>query len=40
MATAAAMTMGFIDLFKIADVDSGVIRWVNEDLVTHVTPDC
>ena len=25
-------------LFQIADVDSGVIRWVNADLVTHVVP--
>ena len=25
-------------LFQIADVDSGVIRWVNADLVTHVLP--
>ncbi|WP_255359911.1 DUF3104 domain-containing protein [Synechococcus sp. MIT S9508] len=28
------------NLSQIADVDSGVIRWVNADLVTHVTPDC
>ena len=28
------------NLFHIADVDSGVIRWVNADLVTHVIPDC
>ena len=26
------------DLFQIADVDSGVIRWVNADLVTHILP--
>ena len=25
-------------LFQIADVDSGVIRWVNADLVTHLVP--
>jgi len=25
-------------MFQIADVDSGVIRWVNGDLVTHVLP--
>ncbi|KZR87331.1 hypothetical protein MITS9509_01181 [Synechococcus sp. MIT S9509] len=24
------------NLFQIADVDSGVIRWVNADLVTHI----
>ena len=23
------------NLFQISDVDSGVIRWVNADLVTH-----
>ena len=28
------------NLFQIADVDSGVILWVNADLVTHVIPDC
>jgi len=27
-------------LFQIADVDSGVIRWVNADLVTHAIPTC
>ena len=27
------------NLFQIADVDSGAIRWVNADLVTHVIPD-
>ena len=26
-------------LFQVADVDSGVIRWVNADLVTHILPD-
>ncbi|WP_413440448.1 DUF3104 domain-containing protein [Synechococcus sp. MIT S1220] len=25
-------------LFQIADVDSGVIRWVNADLVSHILP--
>ena len=25
-------------LFQIADVDSGVIRWVNADLVSHIVP--
>ena len=28
------------NLFQIADVDSGVIRWVNADLVTHVIAAC
>ena len=28
------------NLFQIADVDSGAIRWVNADLVSHVIPDC
>ena len=27
------------NLFQIADVDSGEIRWVNADLVTHILPD-
>ena len=26
------------NFFQIADVDSGVIRWVNADLVTYVLP--
>ena len=26
------------NLFQIADVDTGVIRWVNADLVTHILP--
>ncbi len=26
------------NLFQIADVDSGVIRWVNADLVTQILP--
>tara|TARA_Y100000739_G_scaffold159426_1_gene137778 strand:- start:896 stop:1180 length:285 start_codon:yes stop_codon:yes gene_type:complete len=25
-------------LFQVADVDSGVIGWVNADLVTHILP--
>ena len=25
-------------LFQVADVDSGVVRWVNADLVTHIVP--
>ena len=25
-------------LFQVADVDTGVITWVNADLVTHVVP--
>ena len=25
-------------LFQVADVDTGVIRWVNADLVTHIVP--
>ena len=27
-------------LFQIANVDSGEIRWVNADLVTHVVSRC
>ena len=27
-------------LFKVADVDTGVINWVNADLVTHIAPRC
>ena len=26
------------NLFQIADVDSGLIRWGNADLVTHILP--
>ena len=26
------------NFFHIADVDSGVIRWVNADLVTYLLP--
>ena len=25
-------------LFQVADVDSGVVRWVNADLVSHIVP--
>ena len=25
-------------LFQVADVDSGVVTWVNADLVTHIVP--
>ena len=25
-------------LFQVADVDSGAVRWVNADLVTHIVP--
>ena len=25
-------------LFQMADVDTGVINWVNADLVTHICP--
>ena len=25
-------------LFQVADVDTGVINWVNADLVTHIIP--
>ena len=28
------------NLFQVADVDSGVIRWINADLVTHILADC
>ena len=27
-------------LFKVADVDTGVINWINADLVTHIVPRC
>jgi hypothetical protein len=30
--------MSIHNLFQIADVDSGVIRWVNAHLVTHIVP--
>ena len=25
-------------LFQVADVDTGVINWVNADVVTHIVP--
>ena len=25
-------------LFQVADVDTGVINWINDDLVTHICP--
>ena len=25
-------------LFQVANVESGVIRWINADLVTHIVP--
>ena len=25
-------------MFQVADVDTGVINWVNADLVTHIVP--
>ena len=28
------------NFFQIADVDSGVIRWVTADLVTHIIFEC
>ena len=27
-------------LFQVADVDTGVINWVNADLVTNIVPRC
>ena len=36
----SALTPKIHNLFQIADVDSGVIRWVNADLVTHILPKC
>ena len=26
--------------FQVADVDTGVINWINADLVTHIVPRC
>ena len=34
----AARDPKILNLIQIADVDSGVIRWVNADLVTHIIP--
>ena len=28
------------NIFQIADVDTGEIRWVNADLVIHILPQC
>ena len=25
-------------LFQVADVDTGVINWINADVVTHIVP--
>ena len=30
----------FPTLFQVADVDTGVINWVNADLVTHIVTRC
>ena len=27
-------------LFQVADVDTGVINWINADLITHIFPRC
>ena len=27
-------------LFQVADVDTGTVRWVCADLVTHIVPGC
>ena len=27
-------------LFQVADVDTGVINWINTDLVTDIVPRC
>ena len=27
-------------LFQVADVDTGVVRWVCADLITHIVPRC
>jgi len=34
----AARDQSVQNLFQIADVDAGVIRWVNADLVTRILP--
>ena len=28
--------MGMATMFQVADVDSGEVRWINADLVTHI----
>ena len=35
----AARDPSIHNLFQVADVDSGVIRWINADLVTHILTD-
>ena len=35
----AARDPSMHNLFQIADVDTGVIKWVNADLVTHIVPE-
>ena len=35
----AARDPSIHNLFQVADVDSGVIRWINADLVTHILAD-
>ena len=34
----AARDPSIHNLFQIADVDTGAIRWVNADLVSHILP--
>ena len=34
----AARDPSIHNLLQIADVDTGVVRWVNADLVTHILP--
>ena len=34
----AARDPSMHNLLQIADVDTGVVRWVNADLVTHILP--
>ena len=36
----AARDPALHNLFQIADVDTGVIKWINSDLVTHIVPEC
>ena len=36
----AARDPSIHNLFQIADVDTGVIKWVNAELVTHIVPEC
>ena len=33
-----ARTPKVLTLFQVADVDTGLINWVNADLVTHIVP--